>query len=86
MSENIDLMLDGRGEQHRLDRLMRTFMRIDQDLRSPIVKLSDHEGQLIAHVKSKNINLYNALQSSWAAEEEYQVEIVFEGNVVCEMW
>ena len=86
MSDKIDLSLSGNGEAWRIERLMRTYLHIKEDLRAYIVKLADQEGTLTAFVTDKNINTYTAIRDAWAFEAEHHVVIVHANKIVCESY
>ena len=69
-----DILIDGEGEQWRVDRLMRTYLRIEHEQKHRIKALSDHEGCLRVYLTAKDLQILSLVQSSWKEEGESMIE------------
>jgi len=69
-----DILIDGEGDQWRVDRLMRTYLRIEHEQKHRIKGLSDHEGCLRVYLTTKNLQICYLVQSSWKEEGESMIE------------
>lgn len=71
-----DILIDGEGDQWRVDRLMRTYLRIDPERcqKYRIKALSDHEGCLRVYLTAKDLQILSLVQSSWKEEGESMIE------------
>lgn len=82
---NYDILLDGEGEQWRVDRLMRTYLRIDAEQRHRIKALSDHEGCLSVYLTAKDLRICSLVQISWKEECESQIVFYSRETKFCEV-
>ena len=69
-----DILIDGEGDQWRVDRLMRTYLRIEHEQKHRIKALSDHEGCLRVCLTAKDLQILPLVQSSWKEEGESMIE------------
>tara|TARA_R110000823_G_scaffold304707_1_gene426440 strand:+ start:284 stop:538 length:255 start_codon:yes stop_codon:yes gene_type:complete len=69
-----DILIDGEGDQWRVDRLMRTYLRIEHEQKHRIKALSDHEGCLRVYLTAKDLQILSLVQSSWKEEGESMIE------------
>jgi len=69
-----DILIDGEGDQWRVDRLMRTYLRIEHEQKHRIKALSDHEGCLRVYLTAKDLQILPLVQSSWKEEGESMIE------------
>ena len=82
---NYDILLDGEGEQWRVDRLMRTYLHIDHKIKHKVKALSDHEGCLSAYLLTKNLQVCAEVQRAWQEEGECMIEFYCGKIKFCEV-
>jgi transposase-like protein len=68
-----DILIDGEGDQWRVDRLMRTYLRIDHEQKHRIKALKDHEGCLNVYLTTRNLEICVEVQRAWKEENESMI-------------
>lgn len=80
-----DIALDGEGEQWRVDRLIRTYLHIDQTIKHKVTALKDHEGCLSVYLLTKNLQVCAEVQRAWNEEGENRIEFYSCMEKFCEV-
>ena len=68
-----DRLIDGEGDQWRVNRLMRTYLRIDHEQKHRIKALKDHEGCLNAYLTTRNLEICVEVQRAWKEANESMI-------------
>jgi len=82
---NYDILIDGEGDQWRVDRLMRTYFHINHKIKHKVKALSDHEGCLSVYLTTKNLEICAEVQRAWGEEGENQIDFYCGKVKFCEV-
>jgi len=79
-----DIEFEAGRDQMRVERLIKTYLRIDEEKRCRITRLEDHKGMLTAYVDVRDLSLYTAIVDAWEEEGECCFVIKIRDEILCE--
>ena len=79
-----DIEFEAGRDQMRLERLIKTYLLIEEERRYYIARLEDHKGMLTAYVLAKDLNLYKAIADAWTEVGECQFVIKMRDEILCD--
>ena len=78
-----DIEFEAGGDQMRVERLIKTYLLIEEERRYHIARLEDHKGTLTAYVNAKDLSLYKAISDAWEEVGECNFVIQMRDEILC---
>lgn len=79
-----DIAFEADRDEMRVERLIKTYLLIEDEERHHITRLEDRKGMLTAYVNVKDLSLYKAIADAWAEAGECCFVIKMRDEILCE--